>query len=123
MNQVLTDISIVKGFVNIPLATLPDGSIAPKISSGVESVINLAWMVPVIMNIQENKDTWKKKYKSLIPESIGNIFFNCGGIMDFPIVLAKGTAGYPAACGVQYGAMVLYGIFMPIAGGINEFAH
>ncbi len=123
MNNVLTGISIVKGFVNIPLATLPDGNTASKISSGVESVINLVWNVPVIMNIVENKDNWDTTYKSLIPESIGNFAFNIGGVLDLPITLTEPSPAKVIECGVQYGLMLGYGILMPVAGGINEYAH
>jgi hypothetical protein len=119
MNACLTGFSILKGFVNIPLAALPAGNTPTKISSFLESLLNLTWNVPVIMNIVENKDKWDTEYKSLIPESIGNFFFNIGGILDFPVTMTKN----PYATVTQYVMMIGYGLLMPVSGGINEWAH
>jgi hypothetical protein len=121
MNNAITVISIMKGFANVTLATLPSRHIAPKISSGLESVINLVWNVPVIVNIIENKDDWNTTYKSLIPESVGNFAFNLGGMLDFPIAMAK-EPPLPAYV-VQYGLMISYGGLIAAAGGINQYPH
>jgi hypothetical protein len=124
MNNTLTGISIVKGFVNIALATL-EGKKA-LISPAVETVINTVWNVPVIMNIVDNKDRWNTDYKSLIPESIGNFAFNIGGMMEFPISVAiyrkADPRGILAASVIQFIFMGVYGVCMPIAGGIYEWA-
>jgi len=123
MNNTLTGISIVKGFVNIPLATLPTGHLATTISAGVESVINLVWNVPVIMNIVENHDKWNTSYQSLIPESIANFAFNFGGILEFPIAVTKDPRAKLIESVIQYALMVGYGGMSVIAGGINESSH
>jgi hypothetical protein len=122
MNNAVTAISIVKGFINIPLATLDSTSKAAKISPAIESIINLVWNVPVIMNIIVNKDRWNTDYKSLIVESIGNFAFNIGGMMEFPISVMKDPETKLIATLVQDGFVLVYGICMPIAGGIYEWA-
>lgn len=124
MNNTLTGISIVKGFVNIALSTL-SGKKA-LISPAVESIINTAWNLPVIMNVKDNKDRWNTDYKSLIPETIGNFAFNIGGMMEFPISFAIYKNANPqgilyASIG-QFILMGVYGLCMPIAGGIYEWA-
>ncbi|MCX8961600.1 hypothetical protein EHW64_10675 [Erwinia psidii] len=116
MNNVLTSISIIKGFVNIPLATLP-GNTASTISAGVESVINLLWNIPVILNVIENKNKYNTTYKSLIPETIANFSFNFGGMLEYPIARKKD----PRMCLAQYGLMLGYGVVILIAGSINDF--
>jgi hypothetical protein len=122
MNNTLTGISIIKGFVNIPLTLVPSDSKWSKVSPAVESVINLIWNIPVIMNIIANKDRWNTDYKSLIPESIGNFAFNVGGMMELPIALTEDLEAKAIESLVQFGFMGVYGICMPIAGGIYEWA-
>ncbi len=121
MNNVITGISIIKGFVNIPIAAAKN-PVFGYVSAGVESFINFAWNVPVIMNIIDNASKWDNKYKSLIPESIGNFGFNLGGMMEFFITIDKEPRSKIILSGVQYGLMLVYGICMPIAGGIYAFA-
>lgn len=122
MNNVLTGISIIKGFVNIPLATLDSQNRLAKVSPAIESIINLIWNVPVIMNIVDNHSRWNTNYKSLIPESIGNFAFNFGGILEFPIIVTEDLKIKLIEIAVQDGLMLIYGLCMPIAGGIYEFA-
>jgi hypothetical protein len=118
MNNTLTGISIIKGFVNIPLTLVPSDSPWSKVSPAVESVINLIWNIPVIMNIKANKDRWNTDYKSLIPESIGNFAFNVGGMMELLIAKTEDLETKAIESSVQFGLMGVYGICMPIAGGI-----
>lgn len=121
LNNGLTAVSIIKGFVNIPISVASPG--IGKASALVETAINIAWNVPVIYNIIDNKDRFNTDYKSLIPESIGNFAFNIGGMMEFPIALIPNQSVEAKAITslVQYGFMLVYGICMPIAGGIYEF--
>ena len=121
LNNVLTGISLVKGFANIPLAINTNKAVA-LISPAVESLINLVWNVPVIMNIIDNKDRWNTDYKSLIPESIGNFAFNLGGILELPITLIKDPKAKIITVLVQDAFMLTYGLCMPIAGGIYQWA-
>lgn len=121
MNNVLTGISIVKGFVNIPISVAKNPAFG-YISAGVESVLNIVWCVPVIMNISDHKDQWNTTYKSLIPESVGNFSFCLGGIMEFPIEMTKDIKAKAIESAIQYTFMAIYGICMPIAGGIYAFA-
>jgi hypothetical protein len=122
MNNVLTGISLVKGFVNIPLTLLDSASPLAKISPGVESLINLAWNVPVIMNVKDNHSRWRTDYKSLIPETVGNFAFNLGGMLELPIALTQNPETKADESALQYGLMLTYGVCMPIAGGIYEWA-
>lgn len=120
LNNALTGISVVKGFINIPIS-VASKPIFGQVSAFIESFINVVWNVPVIMNIVDNYSYWNSTYKSLIPESIGNFCFNFGGIMEFPIALTKDVKAKAIESAVQFGLMLLYGIFMPIAGGIYSF--
>jgi hypothetical protein len=85
----------------------------------VETTINIVWNVPVIMNIVVNKDHAYTTYKALIPESIGNFAFNLGGIVELPIVIAKGTVKY-VLIGIQDALMIVYGALMLTSGLITE---
>jgi hypothetical protein len=116
MNNVLTGISILKGFAAIPFAST-NSAVKTYGFAGVESVINLAWNVPVIMNIVDNHARWDDDYKSLIPESIGNFGFNFGGMLELIIAKTKDVDTILA----QYAMMGAYGVCMPVAGGIYEF--
>ncbi|WP_345256203.1 hypothetical protein [Flaviaesturariibacter amylovorans] len=121
LNNVLTGISLVKGLVNIPLATVDSAKPLAKVSPAIESLINLVWNVPVIMNIVDNHSKWNTKYKSLIPESIGNFAFNIGGILEFPIMVDEEPESKVIMMLVQDGLMATYGICMPIAGSIYQW--
>lgn len=118
LNNTLTAVSILKGFANIWIAGLTDANAASKISSYIESTINIVWNVPVIANLIVNYDERYSTYKSLIPESTGNFAFNYAGTLDFPI-----TEGDTDAIPVQYALMGVYGALMAVSGGIVEFAH
>ena len=122
MNNVLTGISLIKGFVNIPLTLLDDKNAWAKVSPGIESVINVVWLVPVIMNVNDNHSRWDTDYKSLIPETIGDFAFDLGGILELPIALTEDIEAKAIGSAIQYGLMLTYGICMPIAGGIYEWA-
>jgi hypothetical protein len=115
LNNVLTCISIVKGFINIGLEPV-NGQMSrlQKASAGIECVINLLWNIPVSMNIDVNKAEVNDKYKSLVPESIGNYAFNLGGILE-PLTRNKYVK---VAQGLS---MLTYGLCMPIAGGIYRW--
>ena len=120
MNNILTVISIIKGFSNIFFSSSTTYS---DVSSGVESVINLWWNFPVIVTTVENADEATTTYKSLIPAAIGNFAFNLGGILEVPILLAdEQPEVYAGLVLAQDGLMVIYGLCMPIAGGIYAFA-
>lgn len=121
LNNALTGVSLIKGFINIPIA-VASKPIFGQISAFTESFINVVWNVPVVMNIVENYQYWNSTYKSLIPESIGNFCFNFGGIMEFPIALTTDLKAKAIESAIQFGLMLLYGVFMPIAGGIYSFA-
>lgn len=121
VNNGLTCVSIVKGFVNIGLTGLDSEGAGAKISPGIESVINLLWNAPVICNIIKYHDQAYTDYQALIPESIGNFCFNLGGMMELPIALSKDPVTKGVASLVQFGLMLLYGVCMPIAGGIFAF--
>lgn len=120
LNNALTGISIIKGFVNIPIS-VASNPVFGKISAFIESFINLVWNVPVVMNIVDNHSRWNTDYKSLIPESIGNFAFNLGGMGEFIIEITPDIKAKAIESLIQYGLMLVYGICMPIAGGIYEF--
>jgi hypothetical protein len=116
LNNALTGVSIAKGIVAIPLA---DSKGVPMwLFPGAETVLNIVWNVPVIMNIVDNKDEWDTTYKSLIPESIGNFAFNIGGMMELPIALVKDIKAKAIMVLAQDLLMVSYGGLMIVAGGI-----
>jgi len=120
LNNGLTAVSIIKGFSNIFFSSNTTYS---KVSSGVESLINLAWNVPVIVTIVENDGAVTTTYKSLIPASIGNFAFNVGGILELPILLTEEQPeAYAVLVLAQDLLMLIYGLCMPIAGGIYAFA-
>jgi hypothetical protein len=121
LNNALTGVSAIKGFVNIALTSLDSSSKAAKISPFIETLINTAWNVPVIMNIVDNHAAATTTYKSLIPESIGNFAFNIGGMMEFPIALINDPKAKAITSLVQFALMLVYGLCMPIAGGIYEW--
>jgi hypothetical protein len=114
LNNAFTGVSILKGFINIFVS----GELAPKASAMIESYLNAFWNVPVIDNIIDNKNLWNANYKALIPESIGNFCFNIGGMMEFPITIDPDVTSKALSSLAQFGFMALYGVFMPIAGGI-----
>jgi hypothetical protein len=121
LNNVLTGISIVKGFANIFIPNDPGYSI---LSSGIETVLNLVWNEPVIATLAENFNAIDSTYKSLIPDTIGNFAFNLGGILE--VLIAGSEKDNPELWGIlliaQDGLMATYGLCMPIAGGIYAFA-
>ena len=120
-NNAMTGISILKGMCAIPASVVTN----PAVGKGfafVESFINLLWNVPVIANIYYNAGEWNGKYKSLIPESIGNFAFNFGGMLEFPIAIISDAKAKIILAVIQAGLMVGYGGFMIIAGGIYQFA-
>jgi hypothetical protein len=121
LNNALTGVSILKGMAAIPAAAYDNPTIG-KVFAFVETFINIVWNVPVIANIVVNKDTWNTTYKSLIPESIGNFAFNIGGILEFPIAMAKDLKVKGVLIITQAGLMVVYGAFMIIAGSIYQFS-
>lgn len=121
MNNTVTGISILKGMAAIPAATSQNKSV-PIAFASVETIINTVWNVPVIANIAVNKDVWDSTYKSLIPESIGNFGFNLGGMLELPITLSKDPDTKLALIAGQAVLMLVYGVFMVIAGGIYEWA-
>lgn len=116
LNNILTGISVVKGFVNIQLATAPAESVGPRFSAYAESVINILWNVPVIWNIANNSDRVVTKYKSLIPESAGNFLFNFGGTLEYPICVTEDVKVKAAECAAQYLLMGGYGLLIAAAG-------
>jgi hypothetical protein len=118
LNAVLTFISIVKGLVAIPVAA-SKSAVVKWAFPAVETTINIVWNVPVIMNIVVNKDHAYTTYKALIPESICNFAFNLGGIVELPIVIAKGTVKY-VLIGIQDALMIVYGALMLTSGLITE---
>jgi hypothetical protein len=120
LNNALTAISIIKGFSNIFFSSNASYS---KVSSGVESLINIVWNVPVIVTVVENAGEVTGTYKSLIPAALGNFAFNLGGILELPIVIAEQQLEvWVVLVGAQDALMLIYGICMPIAGGIYAFA-
>jgi len=121
LNNALTAISALKGFVNVAIASA-SSKVYGVVSAFMETAINIVWNVPVIMNIVDNWPEYDSSYKSLVPESIGNFEFNFGGIMEFPIALTPPGTVNAIESGVQYGLMISYGICMPIAGAIYSFA-
>jgi hypothetical protein len=120
LNNALTGISVVKGFAFIPAAESSDG--VKLAFAVVESVINTIWNVPVIANIIENKDDYDTTYKSLIPESIGNFAFNLGGMLEWPIAVAKDPDTKAVEIVSQAALMIAYGAASTIAGGIYAWA-
>ncbi|MBJ3816009.1 hypothetical protein F9C28_13975 [Shimwellia pseudoproteus] len=120
MNNALTGISILKGFANIALSSQSSTQVLPRVSAFVESTINIAWNVPVILNIINNKSKWNTTYKSLIPESIANFSFNLGGTLEFPIAMTQDIKVKAIECAVQYAFMLTYGGLIVVAGSINE---
>lgn len=122
MNSAITGVSIIKGFANIGLIFVGEDSNFRKISPGLDSLINFIWNVPVIANIAENADRSTTDYKSLIPESIGNFGLNFGGMLELPIALTKNEEVKAVEILSQYALMGVYGICMPIAGGIYQYA-
>ena len=69
MNNALTGISIAKGFAAILFATT-ENSLIQKAFLFVETTINIAWNVPVIMNIYVNYAAFNTTYK-VVDFSIG----------------------------------------------------
>ena len=120
LNNALTAISIIKGFANIFFSS---SSTYSKVSSGVESLINCVWNFPVAVTIGENAGEVDTTYKSLVPASIGNFAFNFGGALDLIITASEEEPEvYGPLVIAQDGLMLIYGLCMPIAGGIYAFA-
>jgi len=124
MNNVLTLMSVVKGFINIPIAAYGAAAAGwAKGSAFVETGMNVLWNVPVIANIIVNKDNVDTTYPTLVPESIGNFFFNLGGMLEFPIAISTDVRLKALLSELQYGFMFEYGAFTVIAGAENEWPH
>ncbi len=120
MNNGLTCISLVKGFVDIWFVTSTVWK--SRVSPFIETAINFIWNFPVGANIYYNKNDVTTTYKSLVPESIGNFAFNGGGILAFPIAMANNNKELQAVLmGTQYVLMASYGVCIVIAGGIYEW--
>ena len=116
MNNALTGISIAKGFTAIIFATA-ENSFIQKAFPFVETTINIAWNVPVIMNIYVNYAAFDTTYKSLIPENRSEISFNFGGMIDLPIALIGDVKVKLVLIATQNIMMDIYGDLMVIAAG------
>ncbi|KQY92272.1 hypothetical protein ASD21_12660 [Caulobacter sp. Root1455] len=121
MNNALTAISILKGIAAIPAAASSNPWVGKSFAL-VETCINIVWNVPVVANVIVNHAAWDTTYKSLIPETIGNLAFNGGGILDFFIAIDTDLKSKAILAGTQGNLMLDYGLCMIIAGGIYEFA-
>ena len=121
LNNALTGVSILKSMAAIPFAAV-SGPLVGKIFAFVESFINVVWNVPVIANIVVNHDVWDTTYQSLIPETVGNLAFNVGGILEFPIAIDADLESKAGLAATQALLMVTYGLCMIVAGGIYQFA-
>jgi hypothetical protein len=121
LNNALTSISILKGMAAI-VGAISTNPWVGKSFALVESAINIVWNVPVIANVVVNHAAWDTTYKSLIPETIGNLAFNSGGILDAVIAFDTDINSKVILAGVQGNLMLDYGLCMIVAGGIYEFA-
>jgi hypothetical protein len=130
----ITAIGILRSGASI-LAAIWDTLGGAKIGLAiVQSSINLVRLVPTIANLAYNADAYDTTYKSLIPEFLGNLFFDFGGILEFPITslyqaasaaepvegeILRGTAN--ALSGIQAGLMVSCGALMLGSGATYKF--
>lgn len=134
-NSILTGISIIKGFVNFVITAVEKPALS-FVSSMIETTMNFVWVFPTIMNVSENSSRWNTDYKSLIPETVGNLAANFAGIMQIliageddaflaaedPATITAATATLATTLAIQDGLMLINGICMPVAGGIYEWA-
>lgn len=118
LNNALTGVSILKGMAAILFAT---NAGAGKVFAFLESLLNAVWNVPVIANVVANAGVGGTTYKSLLPETIGNLAFNFGGMLEFPIAIDEDPESKAASAADQAGLMVTYGLAMIVAGGIYQF--
>jgi hypothetical protein len=116
MNDVFTSISVIKGFLPVIFNKKLTTPTATKVLDWMEFGLNLAWNVPVIVNICTNKDN--PNYRGLTSESIGDFAFNLGGMLTpfVPIAVKKGSMAGGTVLATQ-GIMVNgYGLFATISG-------
>ncbi len=90
----------------------------PVVFNIVECLLNTAWNVPVIANAVANHSEATTDYKALIPETIGNLCFNIGGMLE-PLAGKPIENEYVKA--VQFVSMGIYGLMMPVGTGIYAF--
>jgi hypothetical protein len=118
LNNALTGVSILKGMAAIPFA---NNAVAGKVFAFLESLLNTVWNVPVIANLFVNADAGDTTYKSLLPETVGNLAFNFGGMQEFVIATDEDPETKAIAAAEQAILMVSYGVAMVIAGSIYQF--
>ena len=111
MNDILTGLSIGKGFASIPMVKCDCWQ---KVNPVLEFAFNVAWMLPVGANLAVNS------YPSLAVETIGNIAFNLGGMDELAIAICAPGELRTALAMVQAILMGVYGALMVATGAINN---
>ncbi|WP_051695180.1 hypothetical protein [Caulobacter sp. UNC358MFTsu5.1] len=119
LNNILTVLSLLKSMVAIRYAaSVPAG----EVFAFLETFLNIAWNLPVIANLLQNHGAFDTTYKSLLPETVGNLAFNTGGILELPIAIAEDIKVKAALAATQAALMLTYGGLMVAAASIYLFA-
>jgi hypothetical protein len=116
MNDVFTATSIIKGFLPVAFNKSLTTPKATAVLNWIEFGLNLAWNIPVVVNICTNKDN--ANYKGLGAESIGDFAFNIGGMLTpfVPIALKKSPQAAGAVLVLQGIMTNGYGLMATISG-------